>query len=257
MKITTWNVNSLKVRLPQVMEWLDSNPVDALALQETKLTNDNFPVDALTQAGYQVAFNGQKTYNGVAILSPHPVGDAVADIPGFDDEQKRVIAATVQGVRIICCYVPNGQALDSDKYPYKLDWLDALHDYVGNELKQHEKLVVLGDFNIVPRPQDSHDPGYWEGNIFCSAPERERFQRLLDLGLTDAWTLFAERADKARFTWWDYRGGAFHRNLGLRIDHILTSAPLTAACTDCNGDVKARYGKQRSDHIPVTARFTD
>ncbi len=257
MKITTWNVNSLKVRLPHVLEWLQANPVDALALQETKLTDENFPREAIEEAGYSVAFNGQKTYNGVAIISPHAVDDIKCDIPNYRDEQKRVIAATVHGVRLICCYVPNGQALDSDKYSYKLGWLDALHAYVADELKRHEKLVVLGDFNIVPRPEDSHNPDKWEGNIFCSPPERERFQALLGLGLTDSWTLFGERKDKARFTWWDYRGGSFHKNLGLRIDHVLTTATLTKSCTDCNGDVRARYGQQRSDHIPVTAVFED
>ncbi|MDX1496731.1 MAG: exodeoxyribonuclease III, partial [Salinisphaeraceae bacterium] len=158
-------------------------------------------------------------------------------------------------VRIICCYVPNGQALDSPKYQYKLSWLDALHAYVKDELSRHEKLVVLGDFNIVPHPQDSYNPNKWEGDIFCSPPERQRFEALLDLGLTDTWTLFGEREDKARFTWWDYRGGSFHKNHGLRIDHVLTTEPLTRNCKDCNGDVKARYGKQRSDHIPVTAVF--
>lgn len=257
MKITTWNVNSLKVRLPHVLEWLEANPVDALALQETKLTNENFPVDEIEAAGYSVAFNGQKTYNGVAIISPHAVEDVQFDIPNYEDIQKRVIAATVQGVRIIGCYVPNGQALDSEKYPYKLGWLDALHAYVADELSRNKKLVVLGDFNIVPRPEDSYNPDKWEGDIFCSPPERQRLQALIDLGLTDTWPMFGERKDKARFTWWDYRGGSFHKNLGLRIDHILTTPPLTEKCTDCNGDVKARYGQQRSDHIPVTAVFED
>lgn len=260
MKITTWNVNSLNVRLPHVLEWLEANPVDVLALQETKLANDKFPHAEIEAAGYQVVFNGQKTYNGVAILSRHPLEDVTPDIPGLDDEQKRVIAATVNGVRVINCYVPNGQALDSPKYAYKLDWLKALHAYIREQLANYEKLVVVGDYNIAPFPEDTHDPGQWEGGILCSEPERAALRALLDLGLTDTWTRFehgdpAAERNRDRFTWWDYRAAGFGRNMGLRIDHVLASEALTECCRDCRVDVEPRRKERPSDHAPVTAAF--
>lgn len=260
MKITTWNVNSLNVRLPHVLEWLQNNPVDALALQETKMTNDKFPREAIEAAGFNVVYNGQKTYNGVAIISPHSLKDVAFDIPGFEDEQKRVIAATINGVHVIDCYVPNGQAVDSDKYHYKLGWLKALHAYVGECLQQYEKLIVVGDYNIAPNAEDTYDPDHWEGNILCSPQERAALQALIDLGLTDTWDRFehgdsADKDNKERFTWWDYRAAGFRRNLGLRIDHLLASETLNAACSDCRVDLVPRGWDRPSDHAPVTAVF--
>lgn len=260
MKITTWNVNSLNVRLPHVLDWLSTNPVDALALQETKMTNDKFPVADIEAAGFKVIYNGQKTYNGVAIISPHEMTDVRMDIPDFEDEQKRVIAATINGVHVIDCYVPNGQSVGSDKYEYKLGWLEALNAYVKAAMQKHEKLIVVGDYNIAPNTEDTHDPDQWEGNILCSPRERAALQNLIKLGLTDTWSRFdhgdsSDADNKERFTWWDYRAAGFRRNLGLRIDHLLASATLNALCTDCRVDLEPRRWERPSDHAPVTAVF--
>ncbi len=249
MKIATWNVNSLRVRLPHVLDWLQSQPVDVLGIQETKLTNDAFPFDALREAGYQAIHNGQKTYNGVALLARHALDDVQTDIPGFEDEQKRVIAATVGGVRVINVYVVNGQALDSPKYTYKLRWLDALRAYVEAELARYPLLAVTGDFNIAPEARDTHDPASWEGKILCSEPERQGLRELLALGLRDSFRMF-EQPENA-FTWWDYRQAAFRRNMGLRIDHILLSDPLAEKCRSCAVDVAPRRLERPSDHAPV------
>lgn len=251
MNIATWNVNSLKIRLPQVLQWLEANPIDALCLQETKLTNDKFPVTEIEAAGYHVVFSGQKTYNGVAIIARQPLTDVVCNNPLFDDEQQRIIAATMGDTRLICAYVPNGQALDSEKYPYKLAWLEAFIRWVGSELQQHAKLAVLGDFNIAPDDRDVHDPSAWLGQVLVSGPEREAFQALLKLGLSDAFRMF-EQADKL-YSWWDYRQMAFRRNMGLRIDHILLSDALKRACTACVIDKLPRKWEQPSDHTPVVA----
>src|ERR1035437_5119664 len=210
MKLATWNVNSLKVRLPQVLQWLTDNPVDVLCLQETKTVDEKFPIAEIEAAGYQVEFTGQKTYNGVAILSKHPVTEVVKNIPSFEDEQQRVIAATIQGVRVVCVYVPNGQSIDSEKYQYKLKWLAGLHDWLLQECISHDKLVLLGDYNIAPEDRDVHDPGAWQGQVLVSEPERVAFQRLIALGLADAFRLF-EQPEKL-FSWWDYRQMAFRRN---------------------------------------------
>ncbi len=260
MKITTWNVNSLNVRLPHVLDWLKTNPVDVLAVQETKMDNDKFPREAIEAAGFQVAFNGQKTYNGVALISPHNLDDVAHDIPGLDDEQKRVIAATVNGVHVVNCYVPNGQALDSPKYEYKLGWLNSLNAYIKQLLAQHEKLVVVGDYNIAPNAADTHDPEQWEGKILCSELERAALNTLLELGLTDTWSRFdhgdsTAEDNKERFTWWDYRAAGFRRNLGLRIDHVLASDALNQVCNDCRVDLEPRRWERPSDHAPVTAVF--
>lgn len=255
MRIASWNVNSLNVRLPHVLAWLEKNPVDVLALQETKLTDDKFPAAALAEAGYQSVFTGQKTYNGVALLSRSPAEDVVAALPNFDDHHKRVIAGTVDDVRIIGVYCPNGAALDSPKFPYKLDWFAALAAWLKEELAMHDKLVLTGDFNIAPRPEDTHDPDKWEGRILCSPPERAALKVLLDAGLTDCWRLFAEREGRHRFTWWDYRNGGWARNAGLRIDHVLASAGLAAVCRDCKAHVGERGRKRPSDHVPVVAEF--
>jgi len=255
MKIATWNVNSLKVRLPQVRDWLRVNPVDALCLQELKLADEHFPLDAFTELGYHASWAGQKTYNGVAIVSRQPAQAVVRNIPGFDDPQRRVVAVTLASpigdVRLVCAYCPNGQAVGSDKYAYKLDWFRALHDWLQQELTQNPRLAVLGDYNVAPNDEDVHDPEKWVGQILVSDPERQAFQALLHLGLKDAFRLF-EQAPKS-FSWWDYRQLGFRRNAGLRIDHILLSAPLAAACTACMIDKTPRANEQPSDHAPVVA----
>lgn len=249
MKLATWNVNSLKVRLPHVLEWLAAHQPDVLCLQETKLEDVNFPAAEIAAAGYQVLFSGQKTYNGVAILSKTPVADAVAAIPGFVDEQKRVLAATIAGVRVINLYIPNGQSVDSDKYQYKLGWLEAMTAWLADELARHPRLALLGDFNIAPDERDVHDPKAWEGQVLFSLPEREAFRRLVDLGLADSFRLF-EQPEKI-YSWWDYRMNAFRRNMGLRIDHILLSPALAETCKYCKIDKEARKAERPSDHAPV------
>jgi exodeoxyribonuclease-3 len=251
MKLATWNVNSLRVRLPQVLQWLIDNPVDVLCLQETKLTDDKFPVAEIEAAGYQVAFSGQKTYNGVAILSRHPMHDVVRNNPLFPDEQQRIIAATIEDMRIVCAYVPNGQSVDSDKYQYKLAWLGALRDWLEAEIRVHPQLALLGDYNIAPADADIHDPAAWQGQVLASEPEREAFRKLTALSLRDAFRLF-EQPEKI-FSWWDYRQLAFRRNMGLRIDHILLTPPLAARCSACVIDKLPRKWEQPSDHTPVIA----
>ncbi|MBC2730334.1 exodeoxyribonuclease III [Thiobacillus sp.] len=253
MKIAAWNVNSLKVRLPQLLDFLTTRQPDAVCLQETKLTDDAFPVADLAAAGYRVVFSGQKTYNGVAILSRTEPVDVQAGIPGFDDEQKRVIAATVEGVRLVCVYCPNGQSLDSDKYPYKLAWFDALAAWLKDELTRHPRLAVLGDYNVAPEDRDVHDPEAWKDCVLVSEPERARFRALLELGLKDSYRLF-EQPEKS-FSWWDYRMMGFRRNHGLRIDHILLSAPLAAACVSSTIDRDMRKLERPSDHAPVVAEI--
>jgi len=254
MKLATWNVNSLKVRLPQVLDWLVKHRPEALCLQETKLEDANFPLQAIADAGYQVLYSGQKTYNGVAILSRNPASDAITAIPAFDDHQKRVLAATVDGVRVICIYVPNGESVESDKYQYKLKWLAALTAWLGDELQRFPRLAVLGDFNIAPEDRDVYDPRAWEGRVLFSQPERDTFRTLLDLGLKDSFRLF-DQPEKS-FTWWDYRMNAFRRKMGLRIDHILLSAALAKSCAACTVDVEPRKAERPSDHAPVVATLT-
>lgn len=249
MRIATWNVNSLKVRLPHVLDWLAANPVDVLCLQETKLQDGDFPQAGLQAAGYHSIFSGQKTYNGVAVLSRTPAGDVQYGLPDFPDEQKRVIAATVDGVRVVNVYVPNGQSVDSDKYRYKLAWLAALRDWLRQELTRHPELVLLGDCNIAPEDRDVHDPAAWQGNVLVSEPERQEFRDLLQLGLRDSFRLFVQ-PDRS-YSWWDYRMMAFRRNLGLRIDHILVSEPLAARCRSCVIDKAPRKLERPSDHTPV------
>ena len=252
MKIATWNVNSLKVRLPHLLDWLVANPVDVICLQETKTEDKNFPLADIQQVGYQVIFSGQKTYNGVAILSREAATDIQIGLPNFEDEQKRVIAATVAGVRVICVYIPNGQSVDSDKYQYKLKWLDALQIWLASELKKYPKLALLGDYNIAPEDRDVHDPAAWQGNVLVSEPEREAFKGLLQLGLRDAFRDF-EQAEKS-FSWWDYRMMAFRRNMGMRIDHILISSALQ--CSTCVIDKAPRKLERPSDHTIVLAEVS-
>jgi exodeoxyribonuclease-3 len=250
MKIATWNVNSLRARQGHLLDWLKANPVDAIGLQELKMQDEQFPRAEFEGMGYQAAISGQKAYNGVAILSRHALEDVHRDIPGFTDEHKRVIAATVRGVRIVNLYVPNGQSIGSEKYAYKLRWLAALRDYLREELARHPQLVVTGDFNVAPADADVHDPVAWDGQVLCSEPERAAFHALLELGLQDSFTLFP--APEQRFTWWDYRQGAFRRNRGLRIDHILVSSELSKQCQYFQIDTDTRQLERPSDHAPVT-----
>jgi exodeoxyribonuclease III len=249
MKLATWNVNSLNVRLPHVLDWLASDQPDVLCLQETKQEDSKFPYDALKEAGYNAVHSGQKTYNGVAILSPHPIEDVQFGIPNFSDEQKRVVTATINGIRIVCAYIPNGQAVDSDKYQYKLGWLNALTIWLKNELATHPNLALLGDYNIAPDDRDCHDPAAWIGQVLVSEPEREAFKQLVALGLHDSFRLF-EQPEKS-FSWWDYRMMGFRRNFGMRIDHILVSDTLKAKCIACVIDKAPRKLERPSDHTPV------
>jgi exodeoxyribonuclease-3 len=253
MLIATWNVNSLRVRLPHLRDWLAANPVDVVALQETKIPDDDFPRAEIESLGMRVAFSGQRTYNGVAILAGQEPGDVVAGIPGFADDQRRVLAATIAGVRIIDVYVPNGQEVGSEKYDYKLRWLDALRGYVSRELVLHPRLVVLGDYNIAPEDRDVHDPKAWEGSVHVSEPERAALRSLLAAGLTDCFRLF-EQPEKS-YSWWDYRMMAFRRNAGLRIDLILASAEMAEKCAESHIDKAPRKLERPSDHTPVLARF--
>ena len=249
MKLATWNVNSLKVRLPQVLDWLAANPVDVLCLQETKQQDADFPKEELQAAGYHSVFAGQKTYNGVAILSREAALDVQVGIPNYEDEQKRVIAATFGGIRVVDVYIPNGQSVDSDKYQYKLAWLRALNDWLKQELVRYPKLVLLGGYNIAPEDRDVYDPAAWVGNVLVSEPERDAFRALEALGMKDSYRLF-EQPEKT-FSWWDYRMMAFRRNMGLRIDHILISEPLVPQCKSCVIDKTPRKLERPSDHTPV------
>jgi exodeoxyribonuclease III len=249
LKLATWNVNSLAVRLPQLLAWLDAHRPDALVLQETKLTDDKFPVAEIEAAGYNAQWFGQKTYNGVALLSRHAADNVVKNIPGFGDEQARVIAATVDGVRTIGAYFPNGQAPDSDKFAYKMRWMEALRDWVRAELAASPQLVLMGDFNIAPEDRDVHDPVAWAGQIHCTPEEREHFRQFVGLGLVDAFRLF-EQPPKS-WSWWDYRNLAFRKNQGLRIDHVLVSEALKPRVTACTIDKAPRRNERPSDHAPV------
>ncbi|MEX8503036.1 MAG: exodeoxyribonuclease III [Leptothrix ochracea] len=253
MKLATWNVNSLGVRLPQLIDWLAQAQPDAVVLQETKLTDDRFPVEALAEAGWQAAWFGQKTYNGVALITRQPTLDVVKNIPGLEDDQARVIAGTLPNpggpLRVIGVYIPNGQAPDSDKFVYKKRWLAALIAWLRTELRQHPRLVLMGDFNIAPEDRDVFDPVAWAGQIHCTPEERQAFQDLLGLGLVDAFRLF-EQAPRS-WSWWDYRNLAFRKNQGLRIDHILVSTALHAGVSSCTIDKAPRRNERPSDHAPV------
>ena len=254
MKIATWNVNSLKVRLPHVLDWLASEQPDVLCLQETKLTDENFPADEISAAGYEVVFSGQKTYNGVATISKSHASDIVTDVPGLDDPQRRILGATIDGVRVLNLYVVNGQEVGSDKFAHKLHWLEMVTGYIGTQLKEHEHFVVLGDFNIAPADADVHDPEAWHERILCSTPERDALGRMLELGLQDTFRLFPQ--EEKSFSWWDYRAAAFRRNMGLRIDLILANQALVARCSACYIDKAPRRLERPSDHTPVVAEFS-
>ncbi len=253
MKIATWNVNSLKVRLPQVLDWLALNQPDVLCLQETKLEDKNFPVSEIAAAGYHATYSGQKTYNGVALISKQPGCEIIRGIPELEDPQKRVVGAVYGDVWVICVYVPNGEHVTSDKYQYKLEWLAALQGWMQHLLSTRRKLVLLGDFNIAPEDRDVHDPELWEGQVLFSLPERKAFQNMLSLGFVDSFRLF-EQPEKS-FSWWDYRMMAFRRNMGLRIDHILLSSDLAKTCTACVIDKTTRKLERPSDHAPVMAEL--
>ena len=254
MKIATWNVNSIKVRLPQLLRWLETEQPDIMGLQETKVLDENFPAAEIEAAGYRVAFSGQKTYNGVAVLSREPAADTVRDLPGLDDPQRRVLGVTIGEVRMLNLYVPNGQRVESDQYDYKLDWLDKCRQYVEAQLQDHDLLVVVGDFNVAPEDRDVYDPVLWAGSVLFSEPEKEAFRRLLNPGLADAFRLFDQ--EDGTWSWWDYRMGAFRRNRGLRIDHILVSDRLRQACTACRVDREPRAWERPSDHAPVVVEFS-
>jgi exodeoxyribonuclease III len=253
VKIATWNVNSLRVRLPHVKDWIESEQPDVLALQETKLRDEDFPRDEVESLGYRVAFSGQPTYNGVALLARERIADVLTDIDGFEDPERRILAATIDGVRIYNLYVPNGQSVDSDKYRYKLRWLRALRAQVAAEIDRHRNVVLLGDFNIAPEDRDVHDPAAWEGKVLCSDAERDGLAHLLELGLVDLFRIFEQEENS--FSWWDYRAGAFRRNRGLRIDLILATEAMKERCSSCRIDAGPRRRERPSDHTPVVAEF--
>jgi len=255
MKLATWNVNSLAVRLPQLIDWLALHRPDVLCLQETKLSDDKFPHAALAATGYQLHWFGQKTYNGVALLSRTAATEVVKNIPGLDDPQARVIAGTVDGVRVIGAYIPNGQDVESDKFVYKLRWLTALRVWIATEMAAHPKLVLMGDYNIAPEDRDVHDPVLWAGQVLCTPEERAHFKGLIALGLHDSFRLF-EPGPK-HYSWWDYRMLGFQKNKGLRIDHILVSDALKARVTSCVIDRPTRKNERPSDHAPVIVELAD
>jgi exodeoxyribonuclease-3 len=253
VKIASWNVNSLRVRLDHVLTWVGSAAPDVLALQETKLRDEDFPVDTFSALGYHAAFSGQPTYNGVAILSKQPASELSAEIEGFEDSQRRVLGANICGLRILNLYVPNGQTVSSEKYRYKLAWLDALTRQLRNDLRRYDHCVVLGDYNIAPEDRDVHDPKAWAGKVLCSEPERKALNNILALGFRDTFRLFPQH--EKSFSWWDYRAAGFRRNRGLRIDLVLASDSLSAYCGAASIDVEPRRWERPSDHAPVIAEF--
>ncbi len=253
MKIATWNVNSLKVRLPQVLDWLAEHEPDVLVLQEIKQVTEAFPVDEIAAAGYRGIASGQKTYNGVAVIAKQEPQEPVTDFPGFEDPQRRILATTIGDTRVVNLYVPNGASLESEKYQYKLRWLEALESFLVDEHKRFEKLVVLGDFNIAPADEDVYDPQKWGEDVLCSPAERAALRKVLDTGLVDVFRQFEQ--EEKTFSWWDYRFAGFRRNAGLRIDLILASAKLAENCTASYVDKAPRALERPSDHAPVVAEF--
>ena len=255
MKIISWNVNSLKVRLPHLLDLLTQESPDIIGLQELKCENGQFPIQAIEAAGYHAIFNGQKTYNGVALISRHPIEDIQYNMPNFPDDQKRVIAATIKGLRIINIYLPNGQDINSDKYTYKLEWLAHFHAYLQTELSQHKAVLVMGDFNIAPNDIDIHNPAAWRDKVLCSEPERNALQKIFDLNMQDAYRLFSQKAQQ--FSWWDYRNNGFDKNEGLRIDLILLNPALNARCLSADILFNYRALERPSDHAPVSVLLFD
>ena len=254
MKIASWNVNSLNVRLPHVQAWLEIAQPDVLALQETKMTDDKFPLEAISEVGYNSVYAGQKTYNGVAVLTKQVAEDPVTDIPGLDDPQRRILAVTVNDVRVIDLYVVNGSEVGSEKFAYKLHWLEQVTKYIQAEMQRFEKVVVLGDFNIAPTDADVHDPEAWKDKILCSVEERNALQAIMDMGLSDTFRMFEQKP--AQWSWWDYRQAAFRRNLGLRIDLVLASKAMADQCSAAYIDKEPRRQERPSDHTPVIAEFS-
>lgn len=252
--VATWNINSLRVRLPHVLKWLADFKPDVLALQELKLPDADFPIAAINEAGYQAIVSGQKTYNGVAILSLKNMTDVVTDFPGFTDPQRRILATTIDGIRIINVYVPNGESIESTKYQYKLSWLKQLNIFLRDQLTKYPKMIVVGDFNIAPNPIDVHDPVLWEGKVLFSTLERQAFHDYLNLGLEDSFRL--HHPEEKSYTWWDYRLNAFKRKMGLRIDHVLVSSAMSSLCHACEIDATQRSLERPSDHAPVIATFS-
>nr|WP_238400427.1 exodeoxyribonuclease III [Legionella bononiensis] len=247
--MASWNVNSLKVRLEQVLDWLESTQTDVLAMQETKLIDENFPAAAFIEKGYHVVFSGQKTYNGVAVVSRQPITEVMTDIPGLEDPQRRILAVTIGELRLINLYVPNGAELTSDKYQYKLGWLQKVTSFIQQQLLQYPKMAVVGDFNIAPEDRDVHDPVEWEGCVLVSPAERRAFAELLASGLHDSFRNFEQEENV--FSWWDYRAAGFRRNRGLRIDHVLLSHELNQLCRQSRIDKEPRKAERPSDHAPV------
>jgi exodeoxyribonuclease-3 len=253
MRIATWNVNSLRVRLPHLAQWLATNPVDAIGLQELKVPDEQFPRAEIEALGLRAVHYGQKTYNGVAILARGALTDVTTGMPGDDDPQRRMIAATIGGLRLVNVYVPNGQEVGSEKYAYKLAWLERLRAWLAGELARHSELAIVGDFNIAPEDRDVHDPAKWEGSVHVSEPERKALAATTSLGFVDLFRRFVQ--PPGTYSWWDYRMGAFRRNHGLRIDLVLASAALAARCKGCVVDRSPRAWERPSDHAPVVASF--
>lgn len=253
-KIATWNVNSLRVRLPHVLEWLAENKPDVLAIQETKLVDDNFPINEIEKAGYMAVYSGQKTYNGVAILSLQAGKDKITDIQDLDDRERRILAMTIGDTRIVNLYVPNGQNVNSDKYQYKLGWMEKVAAYIKKDIVSHSKYIVLGDFNVAPANEDVHDPKQAEGEVLFSQPERNALADMMEAGLSDCFRLHSQ--PEKSYSWWDYRLNAFKRNLGFRIDLILANPDMAKCCTKCYIDKVPRGWERPSDHAPVIAEFS-
>jgi exodeoxyribonuclease III len=252
-KIATWNVNSLKVRLPHVLQWLETERPDVLAIQETKTIDENFPVDAIKEAGYHVSFIGQKTYNGVTTICKSPIETIATALPDYDDQQRRVLAITTENVTVLNLYVPNGSEVGSDKYRYKLEWFSKLHPFIKQLQSNNDRVIILGDFNIAPEDQDVHAPEEWEGNVLVSQPERDELNKIIAQGFRDCFRLF-DQPEKS-FSWWDYRAAGFRRDRGMRIDHILASGSLAENCRACYIDKEPRKLERPSDHTPVVAEF--
>lgn len=249
LKLASWNVNSLKVRLDQVLEWMESSQIDVLALQETKLIDENFPAQTFLEKGFHLVFSGQKTYNGVAVISRYPITDVLTDIPDLDDPQRRILAVTVAGIRLIDLYVPNGADLTSDKYQYKLNWLQKVTAFIQQQMSVYSKVAVVGDFNIAPEDRDVHSPEEWNNCVLVSPAERQAFAEIMQLGLHDSFRNFEQ--EEQVFSWWDYRAAGFRRNRGLRIDHILLSNELNELCRKSAIDKEPRKAERPSDHAPV------
>ena len=252
-KIATWNVNSIKVRLPHVLAWLEKEKTDVLALQETKSIDENFPIDAIKEVGYQVSFTGQKTYNGVATISKYPIETISKNIPNYNDPQKRVLVVNTADITILNLYVPNGSEVNSEKYKYKLEWFSKLHPFIKKLQNKNSRLIILGDFNIAPADKDVHDPKEWEGCVLVSKRERNEFEKLLSNNMKDCFRIFNN--DGGHYSWWDYRAASFRRNRGVRIDHILASKTMSGLCKACYIDKNPRKLERPSDHTPVVGEF--